>query len=435
MKVVIMAGGKGTRVSSITENIPKPMLKIGEKPVLEHELICLRKQGFTDILITIGHLGDCIKEYFKTGEKLGIRIKYFEEKEPLGTAGALYYLKEELKEDFFLLNGDVLMDINFRRMLDYHKKNCADATLLTHPNGHPYDSALIITDEKGRIIEWLNKEEKRSIYKNRVNAGIHILSPRILEKIQKPGKIDLDRELLKPFVALGKLYAYDSPEYIRDMGTPERYQEVCSDYQRGIVQAKNLMNKQKAVFLDRDGTLNEEIGFLANPEQIKLLEGVTEALRIIHANGYLAIVVTNQPVIARGDCTIEELEMIHNKLETELGKEGAYFDDLFYCPHHPERGFLGERIEYKKDCTCRKPKPGLLLEAAQKYNIDLAKSYMVGDSERDVIAGMAAGCISVYIGNKELSDQKLEYKRFKSLLDFVNVVIKEESTKESKIWL
>lgn len=435
MKVVIMAGGKGTRISSISNRIPKPMIMIGKKPVLEHELIGLRDQGFTDIVITIGHLGNIIRDYFGNGEKLGIHIKYFEEKEPLGTAGALYYLKEELKEDFFLLNGDVLMDINFGRMIDYHKRNNADATLLTHPNGHPYDSALIRTDGKGKVMEWLNKEEKRDIFKNRVNAGVHILSPKVLERVQNPGKIDLDRELLKPLVASEKLYAYDSPEYIRDMGTPERYWEVCRDYQNGIVQAKNLRNLQKAVFLDRDGTLNQDVGFLTNPEQMKLLEGVSEALKIIHASGYLAIVVTNQPVIARGECTVEELEKIHDKLETELGKEGAYLDDLFYCPHHPDRGFLGERIEYKKDCTCRKPKPGLLLEAARKYNIDLKKSYMVGDSKRDIIAGIAAGCTSVYVGKKEFSNETLNCMKFKDLLEFANTVLKERNTKENETWL
>ena len=187
------------------------------------------------------------------------------------------------------------------------------------------------------------------------------------------------------------------------MGTPERYQEVCSDYQRGIVQAKNLMNKQKAVFLDRDGTLNEEIGFLANPEQIKLLEGVTEALRIIHASGYLAIVVTNQPVIARGDCTIEELEMIHNKLETELGKEGAYFDDLFYCPHHPE----GIGI-YRKKCTCRKPAAGLLMQAQKDFDIDMGRSYLAGDRASDILCGKNAGLKTVLL-ESGYGIKRLEY--------------------------
>ena len=120
---------------------------------------------------------------------------------------------------------------------------------------------------------------------------------------------------------------------------------------------------------------------------------MSEAIKLINQSGYLAIVVTNQPVIARGEVTWDELHEIHRKMETLLGKDGAYIDGLYICPHHPDKGFEGERPEYKIDCDCRKPKPGLLLQAAQDYNIDLTQSYMIGDSERDVEAGINAGCL------------------------------------------
>ena len=120
---------------------------------------------------------------------------------------------------------------------------------------------------------------------------------------------------------------------------------------------------------------------------------MSEAIKLINQSGYLAIVVTNQPVIARGEVTWDELHEIHRKMETLLGKDGAYIDGIYICPHHPDKGFEGERPEYKIDCDCRKPKPGLLLQAAQDYNIDLTQSYMIGDSERDVEAGINAGCL------------------------------------------
>lgn len=424
MKVIISAGGKGTRISSIANDIPKPMIKIGGKPVLEHELENIRKQGFTDILITIGHLGHVIRDYFGDGSKLGIKIEYFEEKEPLGTAGALYYLKDKLTEDFLLLNGDSIMDVNFNRMINFHKEHKADVTLLTHPNSHPYDSALIIADSNThKVIQWMNKEEERTVYKNRVNAGVHIISPKVLEGMH-PGKTDLDREILKPLVSTGNVYAYDSPEYIKDMGTPERYRLVCNDFEKGKVQAKNLKNPQRAVFLDRDGTLNVYKGFITKYKDIELMGGVVEAVKAINESGYLAIVVSNQPVIARGECTFEELEEINNKLETELGLKGAYIDDLFFCPHHPDKGFEGERTEYKIKCSCRKPEPGLLLKAAEKYNIDLSKSYMVGDSVRDVQAGQRAGCKSVYIGDKDIEEICI---RCGTLEEFVNIYIKNKN--------
>jgi D,D-heptose 1,7-bisphosphate phosphatase len=176
------------------------------------------------------------------------------------------------------------------------------------------------------------------------------------------------------------------------MGTPDRYVQVAADIENGLVKQRNLSHKQKAIFLDRDGTLNRLNGFITRPEDFALIDGVAEAIKKINDAGFLAIVITNQPVIARGEVTLEELRLIHDKLETELGKEGAYIDDLFFCPHHPDKGFAGERSEYKVDCECRKPKPGMILAAAEKYNIDLARSWMVGDDLRDVRAGLAAGC-------------------------------------------
>lgn len=421
-----MAGGKGTRISSVASDIPKPMVCIGSKPVLEHQILHLKEQGLTDIILITGHLGNVITDYFGDGSKWNVSITYFNEEEPLGTAGALYYFKDVLKEDFLLMNGDIMADINFSRFIRFHKEKAALATLLVHPNQHPYDSALIVSDKDGKVIRWIHKEEKRERYKNQVNAGIHILSPVLIEKMETPRKLDLDRDILKPLVKDGRVYAYNSPEYVKDMGTPKRYQNVCEDYEKGKIAARNLSKAQKAVFLDRDGTLNEYVGFLSKPEQIKLIDGAAEAVKKINESGYLAIVVTNQPVIARGECSLEDLDEIHNQLETELGNRGAYLDDIFFCPHHPDRGFEGERPEYKTDCECRKPKPGLLYMAAEKYNVDLSASYMAGDSVRDVQAGLAAGCHTVFLGEQsELSDAIQDVSVYPDLLAFVEDTIEQ----------
>lgn len=406
MKVVIMAGGKGTRISSVASDIPKPMIKIGGMPVLEHELNCLREQGFEDIIITVSHLGHVIMDYFGdgsrvspvTGKPFGVHIEYFVEEQPLGNAGALFQLKDKLTEDFLLLNADSVFDIDFNRMINYHKENGGLVTLFTHPNSHPYDSALIIADDNGAVMQWLAKEDEHpNYYQNRVNAGLHVLSPKVLDMEINTPKIDLDRQLLKLLAGTGKMFCYDSPEYVKDMGTPNRYEAVCRDFRNGTVQAKNLTQKQKAIFLDRDGTINKYVGFLRDIDEFELIDGVAEAIRAINESGYLAIVVTNQPVIARGEITWEELREIHNKMETLLGLEGAYLDGIYFCPHHPHKGYEGEISELKIDCDCRKPKPGLLLKAAEDFNIDMSQSWMIGDGENDVKAGEAAGCKSILI--------------------------------------
>lgn len=414
-----MAGGKGTRIASLFGDIPKPMIRIAGKPVLEHELERLRDQGFTDLIITVSHLGNVIMDYFgdgsgispATGKPFGVNIEYYNEETPLGNAGALFKLRDRLDGDFLLLNADAMFDIDFRRIVDYHRRNGGLATILTHPNSHPYDSGLIIADDRHRVEAWLTKEDPRpEFYDNRVNAGLHVINSSLLDEcgidpamVGMPGengktvKVDLDRQLLKPLAGTGRLICYDSPEYVKDMGTPERFAAVERDFLHGTVGARNLSHPQKAIFLDRDGTINRYVGFLRRTEQMELIPGVAEAIRKINESGYLAIVVTNQPVIARGETTVEELDEIHRKMATLLGKEGAYTDALYYCPHHPDKGFEGEVAELKIDCDCRKPKPGMLLRAARDFNIDLSASWMIGDSEADVKAGEAAGCRTILV--------------------------------------
>lgn len=416
MQTVIMAGGKGTRIASVNAEVPKPMLEVCGKPILEHQIEVLKRQKLTDIILVIGYLGSVIRDYFQDGSKYGVHISYIEEKELLGTAGSFYYLKDIIQDDFFLLNGDLIFDVDLHRFMNFHKEKHALATLFTHPNNHPYDSGLIIANEDGTITKWIHKEEERGFLRNRVNAGIHIISPMVLERFTELKKTDLDREVLKPLIPSGRVYAYDSPEYVKDMGTPERYRQVEQDLLKGRVRARNLDRKQKCIFLDRDGTLNVYKGFLTDIEELELIPGTAEALKCINSSEYLAIVITNQPVIARGGCSVQELEEIHNKLETLLGKEGAYIDALYYCPHHPDKGFEGERPEYKIECGCRKPKPGMLLKAAEDYNIDLSQSIMIGDGKNDMEAGKTAGCQTILVDEQNTLLSVVKDLREKGLL-------------------
>lgn len=416
MKTIIMAGGKGTRISALFPDIPKPLILIKGKPILEREICSLRDQGFTDIVLTVSHMADKIMDYFGDGSRLGTHIEYFVEETPLGNAGALFKLRPELgAEPFMLLNADAMFDIDFNRFVEFHQSHSGLVTLFTHPNNHPYDSGVLIADENCVVERWLTKEEQRpKFYRNRVNAGLHVIEPKVLdvagidaEKIGTAGedgkiiKVDLDRQILKPLCGTGKMFCYDSPEYVKDMGTPERFEQVCRDYESGIVEGKNLKRKQKAIFLDRDGTINKYVGFLRSPSEFELCDGVSEAIKRVNESGYLAIVVTNQPVIARGEVSVEELNLIHNKMETLLGMEGAYLDAVYYCPHHPHKGYEGEIAELKIDCDCRKPKPGMILRAAEDFNIDLEHSWMVGDGENDVKSGQNAGCKTALIGEGE----------------------------------
>ena len=430
---VIMAGGKGSRLLSITnDEIPKPMVPVDGKPLLEYQVEKLKTYGIKKIVMIVGHLGEKIVDHFKDGKDFGVEIDYIFEKEPLGTAGAFYYLKDKIDaKDFMLVFGDIFFDMDFDRMEDFHFKNSALTTLLAHPNGHPYDSDLIQTDDTGRVIGFDSKHNVRDYwYDNMVNAGMYIINKRLLDLVKEPVKTDFEKDILANQVKLGaSIYAYHTPEYVKDVGTVDRINATVEELKSGLIQSKNLKKKQRAIFLDRDGTMNVSKGFISKADDLELIPGTIDAIKAINKSGALAIVITNQPVIARGECSFEELHNIHNKLKTLLGEKGAFVDDIFYCPHHPDKGFEGEVPELKFDCECRKPKTGMIEEAVKKYNIDLSKSYMVGDSTMDLETARNAGIKSVLVdtgfaGNDGKYDRSCDIEA-DNLFDAVEKIIKD----------
>ncbi len=151
------------------------------------------------------------------------------------------------------------------------------------------------------------------------------------------------------------------------------------------------------MFLDRDGTLNEEVNRVTRPEVLELLPGAAAAVKRFNRAGWLVAVITNQPVVARGECSEQELWQIHNRLETLLGREGAFVDRIYYCPHHPDRGFAGELPEYKIACDCRKPGTGMIEQALKELPIDRAASWFIGDTTVDVQTAANAGLRSILL--------------------------------------
>lgn len=395
MEAVIMAGGKGTRLAQLTKNeIPKPMVELAGKPLLQWQMERLKENGITDVILVIGHLGGVIREYFGDGSQFGMSIRYYEEKEPLGTAGSFYYLKEMVSgEDFLMMSGDLMFDIDFERMLWFHREKEAAATLFVHPNGHPFDSDLLVLDEEERVIRFDSKHNTRDYwYENCVNAGIFVFSRRIFDYVPEPVKRNLENDVIQAMVQNGEaVYGYRSPEYVKDVGTMERIAQTIKDMERGIIERKCLKHKQKCIFLDRDGTINVYRGLIADEEKLELEPCAAEAIGKINASGWLAVVVTNQPVVARGMCEMEDVRRIHRKLETLLGRQGVYLDGIYFCPHHPDKGYPEENPAYKIPCECRKPKTGMILEAAERFHIDLEESWIVGDMTMDIQTGVNAG--------------------------------------------
>lgn len=426
-QAVILAGGKGKRLWPLTRHIPKPMLKIGEVPLLEHQVNLLKRYGIKEIIILTNYFSKVIEKYFSDGGNFGVKISYFKEKKPLGTTGGLKEIANRLKNDFVVLYGDIMLDIDINRLLAFHKNKKSDCTLVLHPNDHPQDSDLVETNGNQRIIAFHRKPHLDNRYfGNLVSAGLYVLSPKLLKYIRKGVRADFGKDVFQKIVKKEKLYGYLTAEYLKDTGTPQRLAEVRKDYQSGKIKRLNRKNKRKAIFLDRDGVINDaiDVGRKIKTKDFRLLPGVAQAIKKINQSEFLAVVITNQPAVAKGLLTIEVLAQIHKKMEGLLGKAGAKLDAIYYCPHHPERGFTGENLSYKIKCNCRKPKIGLIKKSKKDFNIDLKRSYFVGDSFRDILCGKRAGTTTIGVKTgKRCQDGKVKPDYFfKDLNQAVNFI-------------
>jgi D,D-heptose 1,7-bisphosphate phosphatase len=399
MQLVILAGGKGTRMGSLSERLPKPMIPVAGKPILARQIELARRHGITEIMLLTGYLGEAIEDYFGDGSRFGVHLRYRREPSPLGTAGALAQVEDWIREDFLVFYGDLVMDVDLDALAAEHNAHRPLATLVVHPNNHPDDSDLLAIDAAGRITGFYPKpRQPGGDYRNLVNAALYLLSPEIFRHLPRAKAADLGRDIFPALVRAGQpVFGYQTSEYLADVGTPERLDKAAVDLASGKVARLSRRHPRPAVFLDRDGVLNVERGDLARADDLELLPGVAEAVRRINESGYLAVVVTNQPAVAKGLLSERELDRIHARLETLLGKEHAWLDRLYYCPHHPDGGYPGERPELKTVCRCRKPSPGMLRRAAHELNIDLSRSVMIGDRTVDIEAGRSAGVTTILV--------------------------------------
>ncbi len=399
MQVVILAGGKGTRMGDLARAVPKPMVPLAGRPILEHQIELARRFGFNQIVLLTGHLGEVVENYFGDGSRHGVSIRYHRETEPLGTAGALKQIEPLLNDHFLVFYGDTIMDVDLDAMMRFHTRRRAAATLAVHPNDHPHDSDLLEVADDGRIVAFHAKpHDPARYYGNCANAALYAMSRDLLRCIPPNRRLDLGRDVFPKAVDDGQpLSGYRTAEYIKDIGTPERLREVERDVISGKVARLNRIHPRAAVFLDRDGVLNHERGHILDADKLELIPGAADAVRQINRSEYLAVLVTNQPAVARGWLSESDLQRIHNRLETLLGAEGAYLDRIVYCPHCPEKGFEGEVPHLKIPCSCRKPSPGMILSTATEMNIDLDRSWMIGDRTVDIAAGTEAGCRTILV--------------------------------------
>ena len=430
-QVVILAGGKGLRLKEVSGTLPKAMVPVLGKPLLQHLIEQCFEYGITDIKLLISYKKEIIENYFGDGSQYGVSIQYIAEDTPRGTAGALIDALPELDDQFLVAYGDTFFDIDLSAFWEFHQDQAGDASIFLHPNDHPYDSDLVEVDSSFQVQRIHPYPHDMQWRQNLVNAAVYMFNKDALQGIDLVSdRPDIAKELFPLMLeSKKKLYGYISTEYIKDMGTPERLFKVVKDINFGKVKSLKKQIPKMAIFLDRDGTINQEVNHLSSQEQFELIDGVGEAICQINMAGILAIVVTNQPVIARGELKESELKVIHNKMDTLLGRQGAYLDRLYYCPHHTDSGFEGEIEALKFDCDCRKPKIGLFIQAKKDLNIVLEKSWVIGDSTRDIFAAQNAGMKSVLVltghAGKDSSYEVTPDLVAKDLSEAVKLILKE----------
>lgn len=400
-QVVILAGGKGTRLRERLGNLPKPLIDLCGMPLLERQILLAKQYGITRVLILVNHASDQIIDFCARRDHWGMDIRCVDDGIPRGTAGATLAVFDHLADEFLVMYGDTMLAVDLERFYTFHAQSPdAAATLLLHPNDHPHDSDLVAVDDAGHILGFHPYPHDPSRdYPNLVNAALYWIRKSALAPWRaEQGMLDFAKDLFPRMLGRGnRLRGYKSPEYIKDIGTPERLDRVCADFRSGKIERARLDHPQAMVFIDRDGTINREVNHLHDPAQLELLEGAGAAIRKLNASSYRCCVITNQPVIARGECSVDGMRAIHNRLETLLGRQGAYLDHIYYCPHHPDSGFPGERRELKVDCDCRKPATGMIDRAAIDFNIERGRSWLIGDSSTDIETARRAGLKSVLV--------------------------------------
>ncbi len=390
-QVVLLAGGRGTRMQSVARGLPKSLIPVAGKPFLSWQLERLKDCGIQEVVLCLGVGADEIETYVGDGRAWNLRVVTSREDPAclLGTGGALVQAMPLLRPVFGVLYGDSYLPMDFLRPFSLLEKSPASAVMCVFLNRDQWVRSNVRVE--GNRVSFYSKSVLPG-EADTIDYGFSVFRKEVLaDYIGASMPLDLS-EVIRPLVQAHQLMACWEKERFYEIGSPAGWRELNK---------RLIGNTRRAIFLDRDGTLNEMVfneggpDSPMQPDSVRLLPGVARAMVELRAMGYFLVVVTNQPGVAKGTLDVARLEAIHQRLADLLQQEsGAKWDALLYCPHHPSKGI---HPEYSKECSCRKPKPGLLLEAARLHGIDLANSWMVGDRLVDVEAGKAAGCRSIWL--------------------------------------
>lgn len=388
MQAVILAGGLGTRLAPFTNDNPKPMYRFNDKPFIAYLVEQVKSFGITDILLLLGYKHEKIEEYLGNGSQFGVNISYDVTPVEFDTGARIKSAASKINDDFLLMYCDNYCPIDFKKHLNNFYKNNADIQIVTYKNDDGYTKGnVIIEDEKIKVYDKKRKNENLK----QVDIGYAIVKKDVLEMLPDEN-INFEAYIYPKLVEKELLFATTVEHRYYSIGSWER-----------IELTKKFLSSPKVVFLDRDGTINKRAPkacYIEEPSQFEWLDGAKEAIALLNKAGYMVILITNQPGIARGNLTEDMLNKIHEKMKNELEEVNAHIDNIYFCPHNWDDG-----------CSCRKPEPGMIFMAQKDLSIDLTKAILIGDDERDIEAANRAN-IESYMVDEE-----------NSLINIVNKII------------
>jgi mannose-1-phosphate guanylyltransferase len=467
-KAIILAGGLGTRLRPLTDTLPKCLVPIGGRPLLDYWVDALAEAGVTEARVNNHAHADQVRVYVNAVSSSGrLKLEEFYEPTLLGSAGTIAANADlaDGADEVIIIYADNFSDVDLKAMLSFHRSHDDPFTMLLFRAPNPKACGIAELDESGKVVSFIEKPaEPRS---NLANGGVYIVDASAYREIADMKAFDLGFEVLPRFVGRMRGWAWEG--YHLDVGTHEALEKARADaanvipgeYTRSqlglaavsggatrpphpnpppqggrgpendglslasdslppcggglgwggedIAPRENSGTRSQsllprpAVFLDRDGTVIEHVHYIGDPSKVRLLAGVTPALRRLQEAGFPLVVVTNQSAIGRGYITVEQYEAVNAEMVRQLAIEGVTLDAVYYCPEAPS----GEdrAIVTHED---RKPGPGMLLKGAKDHNLDLSTSWMIGDMISDALAGINAGCRGTFLvetGKKLLEDE------------------------------
>ena len=392
LNLVVLAGGKGSRIKSLLRNRPKPMAIFNKKPFLEYIIQNYSKYYFKNIFILTGYKSDIIYKKFNNKYYNLNHIKCLKELRPMGTAGALSVLKKKNVNDFILINGDTFLDINLNQLIKSCSKNS-------------YGSITLVKNDfykSNRKLSTLALRENKIIYQDKsnfMNGGIYFFKKKIF-KLIKNKNTSLENDILPNLIKNKKISGIKTKNFFLDIGTPENFKK-----------AKKIISKKfikRAAFLDRDGVINFDKGYVHKIKDFKFRPNVIKGLKFLRNNDYYIFVVTNQAGIGKGIYTEKQFFNLQNYIKQKLQKKDIFFDDINFCPYHPEAKIK----KYRKKSQLRKPGNLMIKQIRNKWSVKLKESFMIGDQVTDKICAKSSKLYFEYSKKDFLSQVKQINKKF-----------------------